>query len=115
METKAIILWVLIAAYIVPGFIFGYLKLVGQKQKIEQFRRFGYPLWFMRLLGLAEISACFMMLFSPTRLWGIFIFPIILAGAVYTHVKVNDPKKEVITPIVVALHLLVIFILTFWI
>lgn len=112
MEIKIIILWVLILAYVVPGFIFGFQKLIGQKQKIEQFLRFGYPLWLMRLLGLAEISAYILMIFNPTRLLGIFIFPIILAGAVYTHLNVKDPKKEVMTPVFVGLHLLVIFLLT---
>lgn len=115
MEIKIIILWVLLVTYIVPGLIFGYQKLIGQKQKLEQFRRFGYPVWFMRLLGLAEISACIMMLFNSTRLWGIFIFPLILAGAVSTHLKANDPKNEVMTPIFVALHLTLIFFVTIWI
>src|ERR1700709_1282033 len=96
---KTIILWVLLTSFIIPSLIFGYQKLVGEKQKTELFNRFGYPLWFMRILGLAEIVACAFMLFGTTRLIGIFIFPIILAGAVYTHLKFKDPKKEVMTPV----------------
>ena len=115
MEIKTIILWLIIVAYVVPGFIFGYQKLIGQKQKIEQFIRFGYPLWCMRLLGLTEILTCILMLFNSTRIWGIFIFSIILMGAVYTHLKVKDPKKEVMTPVFVGLHLFVILLFTIWI
>jgi len=114
MVVKTIILWVLLASFIIPSLIFGYQKLVGEKQKIELFKRFGYPLWCMRLLGLIEIIACIMMLFNPTRLVGIVMFPVILAGAIYTHLKFNDPKKEVMTPVFVGLHLLAIFLFTLW-
>ena len=111
---KTIILWVLLASFVIPSFIFGYQKLIGEKQKTELFIRFGYPLWFMRILGLAEIVACLLMLFDPTRLIGIFIFPAILAGAIYTHVEFKDPKKALMTPVFVALHLLAIFLFTLW-
>ena len=115
MEIKIILFWVLIAAYVIHGFIFGIQKLFGQKQKIEHFERWGYPLWFMRLLGLAEIAACGLMLFGQTRMYGIAIFPIILLGAVYTHLKFKEPKKETMTPVFVGIHLLAIFLFTFWI
>ncbi len=114
MEIKTIVFWVLLIAFAVPGFIFGYQKLVAQKQKIEQFKRFGYPIWFMRLLGTAEIFACACLLFSQTRYYGLGVFFIILAGAIYTHIKVNDSKKEIMAPIIVSLHLLVIFLMMFW-
>jgi hypothetical protein len=84
-------------------------KLVAKKEKLEQFKRFGYPIWFMRLLGLAEILACVCLLFSQTRYYSIGIFMVILIGAIYTHLKVNDSKKEIMAPIIVVLHLLVIF------
>ncbi len=111
---KTIILWVLLTSFIIPGLIFGYQKLIGEKQKTELFKRFGYPLWFMHILGLAEIIACLLMLFSPTRIIGILIFPVILAGAVYTHLQFKDPKKEVMTPVFVGVHLLAIFLFTLW-
>lgn len=114
MVVKTIILWVLLVSFIIPSLIFGYQKLIGEKEKIELFNRFGYPLWFMRLLGLAEIIASILMLFNPTRLTGIVIFPFILAGAIYTHLKFKDPKKEVMAPVFVGLHLLVIFLFTLW-
>ncbi len=114
MEIKTIIFWVLLIAFVLPGFIFGYQKLVGQKQKIEQFKRFDYPIWFIRLLGLAEILACACLLFNQTRYYGIGTFMVILLGAIYTHIKINDNKKEIMTPIIVLLHLLVIFFMAFW-
>jgi putative oxidoreductase len=109
-----IIFWVLIAAYVIPGFIFGFKKLIGHKQSVEHFKKWGYPLWFMRLLGLVEITGSVLMLFSPTRIYGIAIFPVILAGAAYTHIKfkeTNEAKK----PFFVGALLLAIFLYTFWV
>jgi putative oxidoreductase len=115
MEIKTIIFWILIVAYVVPGFIFGFKKLVGHKDAVAHFKDWGYPLWFMHLLGLAEIAGSSLMLFGPTRMYGIAVFPIILTGAIYTNVKFNEPKKEVMMPIFVSLHLVAIFLFTFWV
>jgi len=113
--TNQIIFWVLIIAFVIPGYIFGFKKLFAHKESVENFKRFGYPLWFMHLLGFAEVAGSTLMLFNPTRIFGIAVFPIIIAGAVYTHLKVKDAKKVVLKPILVGLQLLIIFLLTFWI
>ena len=112
MEIKTILIWVLLLAYVIPGYIFGFQKLLGQKEKVQQFKSWGYPLWFMHLLGFVEVLGGSLMLYGPTRMYGMALFPVILAGAVYTHIKFREPKKEVMTPVYVGLHLLVIFLLT---
>jgi len=94
METKIIIFWVLLAAFILPSLIFGYQKLAGEKKKVEQFKRFGYPLWFMRMLGLSEIIACALLLFNNARDYGIAVFAVIFSGAIFTHLKQRDPNKK---------------------
>jgi len=109
-----IIFWVLIAAYIIPGFIFGFKKLTGNKQSVSLFKKWGYPLWFMRVLGLTEIIGSILMLFNSTRIYGIAIFPVILAGALYTHLKNKEPD-DVKKPVFVGLLLLVIFLFTFFV
>ena len=108
-----IIFWVLIIAFVIPGFIFGFKKLWGHKDSIAAFKKFGYPFWFMHALGFVEITGSTLMLFNTTRIYGIAIFPLILAGAIYTHVKVKDRSKVVMKPILVGLHLLIIFLFTF--
>ncbi|SHM96849.1 DoxX family protein [Mucilaginibacter sp. OK098] len=115
MEIKTIIFWVLIIAYAIPGFIFGFKKLSGQKVSIEHFKRWGYPLWFMHFLGFIEIACGLLLLFNATRMYGIVIYAILIIGAIYTHLKNNDPRKYVMTPVYVGLHLLAIFLFTFWI
>jgi putative oxidoreductase len=109
-----IIFWVLIAAYVIPGFIFGFKKLTGNQQSVALFKKWGYPLWFMRVLGLIEITGSILMLFNPTRIYGIAIFPVILAGAFYTHVKFKESSNAK-KPVFVGLLLLAIFLFTFWV
>jgi putative oxidoreductase len=111
---KTIVFWVLLLAFVLPTYYFGYTKLVGQKDKTENFVRWGYSVGFMKLLGLAEIVAGTCLLFSQTRYIGMAIIAIVLIGAVFTHIKNKDEKKEVMTPVFVGVHLLVLFVLSCW-
>jgi putative oxidoreductase len=114
MEIKTIIFWVLIAAYAVPGLIFGFKKLSGHKEPAAHFNRWGYPMWFMHFLGFTEITCSILILFNTTRLYGIAIFSIIIAGAVYKHSK-YDTKKEVMKPVYAGVFLVTIFLFAFWV
>ncbi len=74
MQTKTVIgviFWVLLAAFVIPGFIFGFQKLFAQPQKVESFKRWGYSIMFMRFLGLGEIVALTTLLFTQLRYVGI--------------------------------------------
>ena len=113
MEIKIIIFWVLIAACIIPGVIFGFKKLSGHPDSEAYFKRWGYPLWFMHVLGFTEIACSILIVISATRIYAIGIFATLVIGAFYTHVKYKDSKKDVIKPIVVGALLAVIFFLNF--
>ncbi|MDO3645168.1 DoxX family protein [Mucilaginibacter sp. L3T2-6] len=112
MEIKTIILWVLIIAYIIPGFLFGFKKLSGNAEATGHFKRWGYPLWTMHLLGFIEIACGVLLLFAQTRMYGIIAYAIILAGALYTHIKARDPKNIRMKPVFVGMILLGIFLFT---
>jgi putative oxidoreductase len=115
MEIKTIIFWVLIAAYIIPGVIFGFKKLGGHPDSEAYFERWGYPLWFMHVLGFTEVACSILIVFSATRIYAIGIFATLVVGAFYTHVKHKDSKKDVMKPVFVGMLLAVIFSFTFWI
>ncbi len=87
MEIKTIIFWVLIAACIIPGVIFGFKKLSGHPDSEAYFKRWGYPLWFMHVLGFTEIACSILIVISATRIYAIGIFGILVIGAFYTHVN----------------------------
>lgn len=111
----AIIYWLLLAALVIPSYVFAIQKLFGHPQKLADFKRWGYSATFMRLLGLGEMLALTAMLFKPTRYAGFICFCVILAGAVCTHLKNRDDKKQLMTPVIVWAHMAVIFTLTFFV
>ncbi|HWZ23172.1 MAG TPA: DoxX family protein, partial [Cytophagaceae bacterium] len=100
MDIKTTLFWALLLAFILPTYYFGYTKLVGKKNKTESFTRWNYPIWFMKLLGLAEIIAGICLLFSSTKYFGMILLAIVLAGAIVTHLR-KDAAKEVLPPLFV--------------
>ena len=117
METKTIItiiFWVLIAAFIIPGYMHGFQKIFSQQQKVETFTKWGFSLTFMKFLGWVEVIGSSLLLFPQTRLFAIPLYAILLSGAVYTHIKNNDAKKDTMTPVFVGIHLVVLLVLTNW-
>jgi len=112
MEIKTLFFWILLVAMALPSIYFGYTKLVSQRDKVELFHRLGYPVWFMQVVGLAEVVGAIMLLLSPTRMGGIGILAIILAGAIFSHWRAKDPTKELMTPVFVSIHLAIIFVFT---
>ena len=114
MEIKLIIFWVLLIAMAAPSFFFGFTKVVSRQDKVELFHRLGYPLWFMRLVGIGEIVTAIGLLLEPTRLLAIGLSAIILIGAVFSHIRAKEPK-EAIPPSFVFVHLTAICIFTFYI
>lgn len=117
MEVKTIITiiyWVLIAAFVVPGYVQGFQKIVAQKEKVEAFTKWGYSLAFMKFLGWVEIVGSTLLLFPQTRLFAIPVYVVLLSGAVYTHLKNNDAKKDVMTPVIVGVHMAAMLTLTCW-
>lgn len=67
MEISTILFWLLLVAMAMPSVYFGYTKLIGQADKVSLFKRFGYPLWFVKLVGLGEATAGIGLLFAPMR------------------------------------------------
>jgi len=116
METKTIIFWVLIAAYIIPGVIFGFKKLSGHPDSEAYFKRLGCPLWFMQLLGFIEVGCNILIVFNATRMYAIgVLFVTLIVGAYYTHARYKDLKKDMVEPLFTGLLLVAIFSFTFWI
>lgn len=112
MEISTILFWLLLVAMAMPSVYFGYTKLIGQADKVALFKRFGYPLWFMKLVGLGEATAGVGLLFAPMRHIAIGILAIILVGAIVSHLRAKDSFNEVMKPVFVFIHLTIIFIFT---
>jgi putative oxidoreductase len=115
MPIAQIILWICIAAFSIPALIFGIKKMILQKEMIVKFNQWGYNKYFMWLIGFVEVIAAIGVLFHSSRNWSLFIYSILLVGAMYTHLKAKDRKKNVMAPIFVFVLETVIFLLNIYI
>ncbi len=113
MNLTTIIFWILVILFVIPSLYFGFIKLTAQPAKIEQFSRWGFPMWFMQGLGLTEIIAAIAIVFQQSRIWGISIWAIILVGAVAVNLKNKEPRSEIIIALVVSIQLLFIYLLAY--
>ena len=109
-----ILLWILIAAFLVPVYLQGFQKVILQKEKVALFSRWNYSLRTMQLLGIIEIAGGTLLLFPSTRLFTIPFYAVLLSGAVYTHAKHNDTRRNTLVPVLVGLHLALILLLNAW-
>lgn len=94
MDFKVIIFWVLLLLFTLPGFYFGYAKAIATAEKLEHFKRLGIGVSWMRLLGIAEITANLLLIFTPTRWMGFIAWTVILLGANYFNIVKKEPREE---------------------
>lgn len=67
-------------------FLSGIAKLAGLEFEIQAFERWGYPLWFMYLVGFIEVSGAVMLLFKQLRALAAAGLALFMIGPVVTHV-----------------------------
>ena len=63
----------------------GYLKLLDNSGWTEAFASWGYPDWFRRAVGVAELIAGSMILVPRLAAYGALLILTIMAGAIGTH------------------------------
>lgn len=110
-----IVFWVLVAAFLLPGYLHGIQKVVLQKEKVATFSQWNYSMRTMQWLGVLEIAGASLLLFPVTRIFAIPFYAILLSGAVYTHMKNNDTRQNTLVPVFVGLHFVVIMVLNIWV
>lgn len=111
MDIKTITLWVCIIIFALPSLFFGFQKVRQNKEIWANFIRWGYPKSFMIFLGATEIVAALGLFFIQTRLYCIYVYGIILIGAIGTHLKAKDKMKDLLPPIFVLGLLIAIYFL----
>ncbi|WP_170984489.1 DoxX family protein [Rhodoligotrophos defluvii] len=72
--------WIVAAALLIHGSA----NTAGADFARRAFESFGYPKWMLTTVGLAELTAAALLLYSPTRGIGVAIAGICLIGAVGT-------------------------------
>jgi putative oxidoreductase len=92
-------LYVLMALLTIGFLFFGGMKLAGAQMNVDNFTRWGYPLWFMYLTGLIEVGSALLLWPRKTRLIGALGLVGTMLGAIVTHV-INQETAMIGIPIV---------------
>lgn len=84
-------MWQKILGHLVAGLLLlafaaaGLSKLAGLPLHTEQFTAWGYPGWFLYVVGAVEIAAALLLLLPSTRLVGSGLVIATMVGAAGTH------------------------------
>ncbi len=68
----------------------GGTKLAGQQMHVENFIRWGYPLWFMYVTGTIEVLGATLVVIPKTRFYGGALLTATMVGAVFTHLRAGE-------------------------
>lgn len=68
----------------------GSAKLLGLDFEIKAFNRWGYDLWFMYFIGVAEVAGGIALNLKTLRKLAAPALTLLMSGAVYTHIAFNE-------------------------
>ena len=103
----SVALWVtkvLLALFFVA---MGLPKILGLGGWAGRFAAWGYPPWFVVLVGVGEIGGALMLLIPPWARAGATGLTAIMIGAVATHLRYREPARVVVPLVLIALLMLV--------
>ncbi|MFN8340644.1 MAG: DoxX family protein [Cyclobacteriaceae bacterium] len=103
-----IVFWLLLLAMAAPMFFFGMTKVFRKPAKLAELAHLGYPVWFLMIVGIAEIASGVLILIPDTRWMGVALTAVILLAAILSHAHAGDSRAQIMTPVYVFLHLMVI-------
>ncbi len=71
----------------------------------KEFKGFGFPSWFRDMIGILKISFAVMLQSSNEQiiLLGAFGIVFLMSGAIFTHIKVKNPIREMLPAITMIL------------
>lgn len=90
----------------------GIVQLMHVPDEIDMMNRLGYPAYFLTILGvwkLLGVVAVLIPRFPMVKEWAYAGFFFAMSGAIFSHLAVNDPVKELFGP-----ALLIVLTVTSW-
>ena len=82
--------WVLCVLLAALFFFAGAMKLAGSEQVAEEFGKLGFPVWFLYLVGLAEVGGAFLLLAPKVASYGAAFLMLVMLGAIFTTIRVGE-------------------------
>jgi len=80
-------LWVVLGAMFIVA---GGAKLMGEHSQVEHFAQWGYPLWFLYVIGLVEVGGGICLFIPRAQYYGIVLLSITMLGAAITHLRAHE-------------------------
>lgn len=90
---RTTILRALVAVFFVIAAV---LKLLAVKFEVDTFLRFGYPLWFMYVVGLAELAGAVLLWVRGAVGYGALLLVAVMIGALFSHIRGGDPISKMV-------------------
>jgi putative oxidoreductase len=87
----------------------GISKLVRPDFLVETFTGWGYPLWFLYVVGLVEILGAVLVLIPASRVAGASIIACVMLGAIGTHLMAGQLVMALVPAAMLALAALLLF------
>ncbi|HEX2574401.1 MAG TPA: DoxX family protein [Polyangia bacterium] len=82
---------------LVMGLVFlasGVAKFDLVEQIVQNFARWGYPVWFRYFVGVAELAAGVAILLPSTRFYGAMLATGLMVGGVGTHLRAGEVAES---------------------
>ena len=68
----------------------GVSKLAGMEMHVDQFAGWGYPAFFLYVVGAIEVTAAVLIAIPRTRFWGAIDLVVVMVGAIGTHIMAGE-------------------------
>lgn len=103
-----------ITAWVVSGllaaafFMAGGAKLAGAAPLVENFERFGLPLWFLYVTGAIEVVGAALLLVPRLAPFAALVLGGTMVGGIGAHVSAGDPLSQSVPAVVLGLLTMVV-------
>ena len=76
---------------------------MGEHSQVEHFAQWGYPLWFLYVIGFVEVAGGLCLFIPKTQFYGIVVLSITMVGAAVTHLVAHEMSAFPVPLVLLAL------------
>ena len=110
IKTARWIYWTLTLFFAGTMLIAGITFLTGFAPNVDNIKRLGYPLYVLKILGVAKLPGAIAILWGRPRVlkeWAYIGYSFTLMGAAASHIFTGDSAGNILTPLIILLVVLV--------
>jgi putative oxidoreductase len=108
-KAKTIALWILCGLIGLALTAGGMTKIIAMHPHPENFTRWGFPLWFMYLIGAVELAGGLLLLIPGGAAFGALLLICTMIGAVATHLVHADGVHVVPSLVILVLCTVILY------